>query len=196
MTTCLQLPVRQARLVRWRGELQSGSRLKRVAAPFVYFVLAECGLVLFEAQAPQPTSEVHDGALATPCSISSAERPGEVLGGVGVRRGREGARGCCRWRKAAAVSPPAPGLKTPILKISAEKAPSGDGRSAEAQIFLHSHTDEASMSSYPQRPATTSRELDRHVKSDVRSPRGVSLAFRLARGAPPFFAWGRFIGRS
>ena len=45
--------------------------------PFVYFVLAKCGLVLFEAKAPQPSSEVHDNAQAPPCSISSLERPGE-----------------------------------------------------------------------------------------------------------------------
>jgi hypothetical protein len=31
--------------------------------PLVYLVFAECGLVPFEAQAPQPSTEVHDGAL-------------------------------------------------------------------------------------------------------------------------------------
>jgi hypothetical protein len=30
--------------------------------PFVNLVLAECGLVSFEAEAPQPISEVHDSA--------------------------------------------------------------------------------------------------------------------------------------
>ena len=33
---------------------------------FSYCVLAECRLVLFEAQAPQPTSEVHDSARTQP----------------------------------------------------------------------------------------------------------------------------------
>jgi hypothetical protein len=50
----------------------------------VYGVLAESGLVLFKAKAPQPTSKVHDGALGLRRSISS----GEVLGAVVVRRGR------------------------------------------------------------------------------------------------------------
>ena len=31
--------------------------------PFVYLVFAECGFIAFEAKAPQPPSEVHDGAL-------------------------------------------------------------------------------------------------------------------------------------
>ena len=30
--------------------------------PLVYLILAECRLVSFEAQAPQPFSEVHNGA--------------------------------------------------------------------------------------------------------------------------------------
>ena len=32
----------------------------------VYLILAECRLVLFEAQAPQPTPKVHGGAHALP----------------------------------------------------------------------------------------------------------------------------------
>ena len=55
--------------------------------PFVNLVLAERSLVSFEAKAPQPTSEVHDGALGLRRSISLQERSGEVLGAVGVRRG-------------------------------------------------------------------------------------------------------------
>ena len=42
--------------------------------PFVYFVFAERSLVLSEAQAPQPTSEVHDGALtlvACHCAVDT-----------------------------------------------------------------------------------------------------------------------------
>ena len=44
----------------------------------VYLVLAECRLILPEAQAPQPDHNVHDEAPASPCSISSCERHGEV----------------------------------------------------------------------------------------------------------------------
>ena len=30
--------------------------------PFVNLIFAECGLVLFNSEAPQPPAEVHDGA--------------------------------------------------------------------------------------------------------------------------------------
>ena len=70
----------------------------------VNLVLAERSLILSEAKAPQPDHDVHDGARASPWSIASLDGPGEVLGGVGVRRVREGARGCYRWRKATAGS--------------------------------------------------------------------------------------------
>ena len=56
--------------------------------PLVYLVFAECGLVPFEAEAPQPSTEVHDGAPPPPWSIASLEGPGEVLGGVGGQRER------------------------------------------------------------------------------------------------------------
>ena len=58
----------------------------------VYLVVAERSLILSEAKAPQPDHDVHDGARASAWSISSSERPGEVLGGVGVRKEREGAK--------------------------------------------------------------------------------------------------------
>ena len=58
----------------------------------VNLVLAERSLILSEAKAPQPDHDVHDGARASPWSISSLEGPGEVLGGVGVRRVREGSQ--------------------------------------------------------------------------------------------------------
>ena len=43
----------------------------------VYVILAERSLILSEAKAPQPDHDVHDGARASPCSISSCERHGE-----------------------------------------------------------------------------------------------------------------------
>jgi hypothetical protein len=50
---------------------------------FGYLILAERSLILSKAKAPQPTSEVHGGAHASPWSISSSERPGEVSGWLG-----------------------------------------------------------------------------------------------------------------
>jgi hypothetical protein len=55
----------------------------------VNLVLAKRSLILSEAKAPQPNHNVHDGARASPWSISSLERPGEALGRR-VRRVREG----------------------------------------------------------------------------------------------------------
>ena len=54
---------------------------------FVYLVLAERILILSKAKAPQPDHDVHDGAQASPCSISLSQRPGEVLGGIGFESG-------------------------------------------------------------------------------------------------------------
>jgi hypothetical protein len=48
--------------------------------PLVDLVVAERSLILSKAKAPQPDHDVHDGARASPWSISSSERPGEVLG--------------------------------------------------------------------------------------------------------------------
>jgi hypothetical protein len=53
---------------------------------FVNLVVAERGLVLSKAKAPQPNHDVHDGGRASPWTISSPAGLGEVWGGVGVRR--------------------------------------------------------------------------------------------------------------
>ena len=45
--------------------------------PFVDFVVAECRLVFFEAQAPQPDHNVHDGRLQSGVRTSSS-RPERV----------------------------------------------------------------------------------------------------------------------
>jgi hypothetical protein len=42
----------------------------------VDLILAECRLVSFEAEPPQPTSDVHDGApFASRCIIPQTEQP-------------------------------------------------------------------------------------------------------------------------
>ena len=64
---------------------------------FVYLILAERSLILSKAKAPQPDHDVHDGAQASPCSISSCERTGEVLGGIGSESSL-GARCSAHWR--------------------------------------------------------------------------------------------------
>ena len=48
-------------------------------------VLAECSLILFEAKAPQPDPDVHDGARAPPCSISFSDQPRDGQGDAGLR---------------------------------------------------------------------------------------------------------------
>jgi hypothetical protein len=62
-----------------RNDAKLLQRLVRQAGKnrLVYVILAECRLILPEAQAPQPDHNVHDGAPA-------------IGGGVHHRRGREG----------------------------------------------------------------------------------------------------------
>ena len=52
-------------------------------------IAAERSLILSKAMAPQPNHDVHDGARASPGSISSSGRPGE---GLERRRGSKRAR--------------------------------------------------------------------------------------------------------
>ena len=50
---------------------------------FVYVVLAECSLVLFKAQAPQPDHNVHSGAPQSGVAhiiVSSLRCPGQFVG--------------------------------------------------------------------------------------------------------------------
>ena len=68
-----------------RGDAKLFQVLSRQARqnPSRNLILAERRLVPSKAKAPQPDHDVHDGARALPCSISSCERTGEVLGGIG-----------------------------------------------------------------------------------------------------------------
>jgi hypothetical protein len=86
--------------------------------PLVNFVLAECRLVSFETDAPQPVAHVHDVAPARPSSC----RP--MMSAMGLERQ------ICADRAMSAVPP----LATKMLSRS-KRAPCGDPRIFSAPVL-------------------------------------------------------------